>query len=340
MKSPIARVIMTVPKSEAFVTWRTLTGASPEEIAKSAVTAFPWPLERLVWGAAAAAPEKDGLLVMFAAIPRERVAHYEARAAEAGETLHGLSLRFVADWVWFRNTHPDQAKNGGSVLIHNDGTATELTFIHRGFPVFCRSVAPDGAVDVSTEIDKTTGYLRQARGIPDDIAFYSMLVPAGASKDALTPDELDVPWFVRPEEPVPPVTRAWRRHKNRMLSIIALMLTGASFAMNATRQNDRLRLSKLERDARPIASADNALRTFVETVRRVPPRAHLVGYRYDAGQKSFQVEGRAADYGLVSTYLAALAKEGLFRNVSAGKSKLGAAGGQAVVEFSIEGSLK
>ncbi len=315
-----------LPRSQAFAAWKKITDTSPENLQRLAQEVFPCTLGELAWAAVVSPAIDQELFALFIAAPLP--------------VNDGTCLRFVAVWKWLMAVRPEIASKGTVAVIDVGGPEKEVTLLHQGFPLFCGNA----------EIDKVLSHVRQAhrQSIPD--VSETIYVPAGGAESAIDLAGIEaIPWLLAPELHVSPVRKFWDRHKTNTLSAAAALFVMLGMALQNKIDDGHVRLRQLTRELNPQqesarrsskAVPGQALGALVEAARRTPAAAHLLSFRYDAAAGSVMVDGRAADYGIVSDYVAELSKRKIFRDVRSEKTRLEQMDGRSVVVFSIKALLR
>lgn len=324
--------IITIPRSQAFAAMKLLKNPTPASIRDTATEVFPWPLEKITWGYALSKPQKNGTVVIITGVMKENI---------FPQTPQGHCLNFVADWIWFLHTRPQVASQGTFALINSNARETEITILHEGFPIFCRSFpAPSSALDISNEINKILTFLRRSLDLPLDNRPSQIAIPPREDNQFLLLFSKEIPWINPPQDNTLPLQKAWKKHQNLILATLSILLVGSSVGLRKMREEAQIQLKVMAHSHEKNLSPENALKSFLTVASETPSKVQLTRYRYDTSKKGISIDGRAADYETLSTFLASLSKQNLFKDVRSEKSRLIKVGDQSVVDFSAQGVVR
>ncbi len=295
---------------------------------------------------------------LSAAVPRTTIERYRALFSDAGLRLNGVGFATTAQLTALTCLYPLPAHAEPLAILDLDRTRARLSLSANGNLHFCRSLICDESM--IREIKKNIALaVRQCElsgptsllllGSPPTEASNELsthlgievircnepLAAAGVALAHADPRQL---WFCAPTVERGVIGRRWHDHKHTFMAAATLALTAAGMLLTRA-IDDRRHVTAPMCPSSSVRTTDPTLSVLTETIARVPKNVHLFDYDYDAARSTLTMKARAADYGAVSAFVAALVEDQRFKNAHAEKANLIRVGDQSIIEFSVEATL-
>lgn len=357
-RPPVA-CLLFLPRSSFFWAWRPKEGreAEPADL-------FPVPAESLV--SRSFAVSAGGRVVL--GVSASAVDGYRAPLERRGIVLAGVAPRsFLQGEVLTGDAGLVIDATGATVEIGVRNTVGEILCCVASSPTTLiddvrnvrRFVGEDGGamlqrVLVLADSAADPGAWDEVRRELESDGFSVTLVDPALLNDleAIARLHDDRRWITVARPQAMGVRRLWNVHRKNILAAASLALVAFSLALNAAIDATRLETKRLSVRQRLLRSdtasrqrtprdeaPDPALGVLSAVLQRVPSASYLIEYRYDEPRRSLHLSGRAADYGKVSQFAAALTRDRALRDVRAGQASLVPVDHRTAVDFTVEATV-